>query len=200
MVSWAGKSELLKDVFWAIGKIAGGILDVISWIGDKIQWVFDNIIKPILDVVDIFYSTTKKLFGGGKTEVVISAAASPTTPYSPTEARNQPQVYGWPGLAMQSGYVPGASPAGIVSPLSLNSDRSSKITSADLLTGGKGAKSKSENINSGGQRSIIINIGKQVERLEVHVAGVKEGADEIANVVREQLRKVMYSLNGVATS
>lgn len=60
-------------------------------------------------------------------------------------------------------------------------------------------KSKSDGINSGGQRSIIINIGKQIEKLEVHVMDAKEGVTEMENMVREAMRRVVYSMNGVAS-
>lgn len=63
--------------------------------------------------------------------------------------------------------------------------------------GGGGAKDKADGINSGGQRSIVINIGKQIEKLEVHVMDAKEGVNEIEAMVRESMRRVMYSLNGV---
>lgn len=57
-------------------------------------------------------------------------------------------------------------------------------------------KGNSDSINSGGQRSIVINIGKQIERMEVHVMNAKEGAEEIASMVREELRRTMLSING----
>ena len=58
-------------------------------------------------------------------------------------------------------------------------------------------KEKADKVNKGGQRSIIVNIGKQIETLQVHVMNGKETADEIYNIVQEQMRRVMYSLNGV---
>ena len=65
---------------------------------------------------------------------------------------------------------------------------------------GKKAKDKADSINSGGQRSIIINIGKQIETLHQHiVGGSREVADELAGAVREALRRELYSLNGVAS-
>lgn len=81
-------------------------------------------------------------------------------------------------------------------------------TSANLLSGsgtvpeafkgmGDGTKAKADSINSGGQRSITIHIGKQIEKLEVHVMNAKEGAQEIELQVREALRRVLYSMNGV---
>lgn len=59
---------------------------------------------------------------------------------------------------------------------------------------------KPKNVNEGGQREVVINIAKQIERLEVHVMNAKEGAEEIASLVREELRRVYYSLNGQTTN
>ncbi|MDE3185281.1 MAG: phage tail length tape measure family protein [Bacteroidota bacterium] len=60
-------------------------------------------------------------------------------------------------------------------------------------------KSKADSINQGGQRSIVVNIQKQIEKLEVHVMDAKEGANEIESAVRDALKRVLYSLNGVAS-
>jgi len=68
------------------------------------------------------------------------------------------------------------------------------------FAGDKGGKSKADGINGGGQRSIVINIAKQIETLAVHVLDAKGGANEIESMVREAMRRVMYSMNGVATS
>jgi hypothetical protein len=66
---------------------------------------------------------------------------------------------------------------------------------------GDDAKSKAAGVNSGGQRSIVINIGKQIEKIEQHIiGGGREAADEIETAVREAMRRVMYSLNGATTS
>lgn len=60
--------------------------------------------------------------------------------------------------------------------------------------------SSAQAINSGGQRNITITIGKQIEKLELNTVNMKEGATEIANIIREELRRVLYSINGqVAT-
>ncbi len=61
-------------------------------------------------------------------------------------------------------------------------------------------KDRADSINSGGQRSIVINIGKQIEKMEVHlVGGGKEVAAEIETAIRESLRRVLYSLNGAVS-
>lgn len=62
-------------------------------------------------------------------------------------------------------------------------------------------KDKADRINSGGQRSIMITIGKQIEKLEVHVVGGgKEVANEMEAAIREGLRRVLYSVNGAVTN
>jgi tape measure domain-containing protein len=78
---------------------------------------------------------------------------------------------------------------------------------ADLIKKyGKGEKKdepkeRAEAINSGGQRNIVVTIGKQIEKLEIHVVGGgKEVAAEMEAAVRESLRRVLYSINGAVTN
>lgn len=71
--------------------------------------------------------------------------------------------------------------------------------------GGKGAglveggKTRADGINSGGQRSVVFNIGKQIEKLEVTVLDAKAGVNEIESMVREALRRLLYSANGAVS-
>lgn len=200
MVDFASKSELVKDIFWAIGKFGNGIYNTISLLGDSIQWLWDNLIKPILDKIEWVYSHVKGLFGGGKTNIEVVDGMAKAAPFSiaPQPAAVASSAFGSGAYPL---YQPNSFvPAAVVNPLNLNSDRSSKVTSKDLAVGGKDSKSKADGINGGGQRSIVINIAKQIETLAVHVLDVKGGANEIESMVREVMRKVMYSVNGVATS
>lgn len=59
-------------------------------------------------------------------------------------------------------------------------------------------KSKSDSVNNGGQRSIQISIGKQIEKMEIHVMSAQEGAAEIETAVREAIRRVLYNINAVS--
>ena len=62
-------------------------------------------------------------------------------------------------------------------------------------------KEKADKINNGGQRSIVINVGKQIEKLEMHiVGGSKEVAEELHNAVADAMRRVLYSVNGAVTN
>jgi tape measure domain-containing protein len=181
VIEWIGKSVLLKDIFFAIGAFAQGIFWFISKIGDAVVWIWDNVISPFLNSLEWVYKTVKGLFGG-KTEVQINQTVKTVAPP------------GAPWSATNAAYIPGMPKA---DPINLNGDHSSKVDDKDLKGAGidKGAKSKADNINSGGQRSIVINIGKQIEKLEVHVMSGKEGASEIEEAVREAMRRVFYAAN-----
>lgn len=176
VVTWMQKSELLKDIFWAIGKVGEGLLATIRAIGDMIQWVWDNVIKPIVDAVDWVYSKIKGIFTGGDTTITVTDGTRKFTPDG-----------------VQNG------PGAVVFQLPPDIKVAPKDTSktGNLNIGG-GGKDRADSINSGGQRSIVINIAKQIEKLDVHVMDTKEGVNEIEGMVREAMRRVMYSLNGVA--
>ena len=91
----------------------------------------------------------------------------------------------------------GFTSAKAVDPTTLNAS-GSKVDYGKIGGGGLGdaAKGKADGINSGGQRSIVINIGKQIEKLEQHIiGGSREVADEIEGAVRESLRRAVFSLN-----
>jgi tape measure domain-containing protein len=69
---------------------------------------------------------------------------------------------------------------------------------ADAL--GKSAKDKADAVNSGGQRSIVININKQVGAENIHVMSGAEAANNIESLVREAMRRMLLSLNGNAVA
>lgn len=60
-------------------------------------------------------------------------------------------------------------------------------------------KAKADKIASGGQRSIVINVGKQIEKFEVHVMNAKETAQEYETAVREAMRRVLYNIGSAAS-
>ena len=60
---------------------------------------------------------------------------------------------------------------------------------------------KAEKINQGGQRSIVINIAKQIEKIENHIiGGSQQVADEIESAIKEGLRRTMLSINSQASN
>lgn len=71
---------------------------------------------------------------------------------------------------------------------------------ASAMALGNTAKDKADSINSGGQRSIIININKQVGAENIHVMSGAEAANNIESLVREAMRRMLLSLNGNAVA
>lgn len=66
IIEWISKSEILKDVFRFIGFTMGVVGKVISGIANVLKWIWDNILKPILDGINAIYYAIKYPFSGGK--------------------------------------------------------------------------------------------------------------------------------------
>ena len=58
-VEFVANSELLKDIFSFIGKIAGGLYDVIGYLVDGLKWVWNNVVMPILNGIEKAYRWIK---------------------------------------------------------------------------------------------------------------------------------------------
>jgi hypothetical protein len=87
IVSFVGQSELLKDVFSVVGYLAGRLYNSISEVVDAFQWMWDNIIMPILNGIEAAYRFLKgSSVPVGSHKKIDSKPKSPTTP---TTAENQ---------------------------------------------------------------------------------------------------------------
>lgn len=175
--AWIQKSNLLKDLFWLIGKIIEGVWFFTSKIVDAISWVYDNIFFPILNAIEWVYNKVKSILGLAAEKPIeikasidnkpVSPVFTPTTPSAPVD----PVTMG----AMPTGFKMDKAP-------SLSAD----------TTGKAGA------INSGGQRSIVINVTKMVESINLNTVNMKESAEEVRKIITEQFLRVLQSANGVA--
>lgn len=90
------------------------------------------------------------------------------------------------------GAAPGSSAAGAAAP-----GASGAANYAGMGLGGD-AKAKSSDINGGGQRSIIININKVMDKVEQHfMGGSQQAADEFVGIIKDTINRQLQSLNGV---
>lgn len=55
VVNWVRQSWILKDLMYLIKSIASSVWSVISWIADKIKWLWDNVIYPIIKGIENVY-------------------------------------------------------------------------------------------------------------------------------------------------
>lgn len=167
---WVGKSELLKDIFWVLSKLGEGLLWALGKVGDAISYIWTHHIQPILNGIEWAYSTIKGLFTGDKAEVSVVAKVKPAGPS---------------GLP----YIP---PMGNVDPLSALPTGGAAPGVKPAM--GENAKAKAEGINGGGQRVVQITIGKVIEKIEMTVLEGRGAAEDIAGMVRNEVRKLFYEL------
>lgn len=76
IITWVSKSQLIKDIFNGICKFVGSIADFIGDIIKGLEWVWDNVIMPILDAVEKVYQLIK---GGGEIKVTAKAGGKDIT-------------------------------------------------------------------------------------------------------------------------
>ncbi|MGN7820934.1 tape measure protein [Chitinophaga sp. 22536] len=65
------------------------------------------------------------------------------------------------------------------------------------LSGLEGAKNKTEGITGGGNKNIIINLQKLFDNINIHTTQLKEGANEVEQMVTEAFLRVLNSANAI---
>jgi tape measure domain-containing protein len=168
LIEWIGHSEILKDVFNVIKGIISVIGDVIKAVIDSLVWLWDNVVKPILDALDNAYKWVKSLFGGDEADVNVkinSDGAKVTTSVPKTQSTSS--------LSAAQ-----AAPEVAAGKSSLDSMKKGSVA------GG---------ITSGGPRVINITIGKMIEKLEVHAGTMQEGLKDLEHQVEEVMLRVLNS-------
>lgn len=199
VIEWGAKSQMVRDLFAGIADVAGVLWTVIKAVADVVVWIYDHVLKPVLDAIEWVYDKVKSLLGFASSKPIeIVGSIQPMN-----SALQQTLVPGGLSFGQKSAapLLPGMAGANnaakTVTPVTANAGGAF----AGLYNkGSKEGKEKADSINSGGQRSIVINIGKQIEKLEVHVMDAKEGINEIESMVREAMRRIAYSMNGVAAN
>ncbi len=166
------KSELLKDVAAQISGSFQAALWFIQKIGAAISWAYDKFIAPTFDRIELVYRMAKSVFGGRVSSEALGGSGK--------TIGTAPPVY------VPNTKVPGKDNQ---DPLKGNQDKPPGINTT-----------KASEINSGGQRTITITIGKQIESFHVHTTNIKEGVNELGQLVREELRRVLNSINGIAVN
>lgn len=183
VAAWAVKSQLVQDIFWAIGKSAEFVWWTVSKIGDGLSWLWDNVIKPILDKIEWVYSHMKGLFNGGKSEIVVTdgthkVLAEGVQKSLGTSGAMQLTLPPDTIIAAKNTGIPKAPGANKMTPLGISRDKVGAV-------------------NNGGQRSLIINIAKLggIEKMEVH--NIKESTVELQSIIQEALKRALYNINSM---
>jgi hypothetical protein len=153
-------------------------MSVVEWIANKLLWVWDNVLRPVLEKIEWVYSKVKGLFDGGKKEIVVTAGTA--------EGLNAAKIPGGTLVLPPDTKGPKA-----VTPLS----GTSNITPGTNQVPTTQTKEKAAAINGGGQRSITITIGKMIEKVEMRVVeGGKMAAEDLGSLVRGEILKVFNQI------
>lgn len=164
VVEWAGKSELVKDVFWAISQLAEGAFTIVGRIGNLLSWIWDKIIKPFLDGVEWAYKITKDFLGLGGSEVKVTNDSNVFF-----SKPNDTKV-----TATQIG--------------------KSLANSAPAAAKDSGAGDVAKGITSGGPRVINITVGKMVENVIINAEhGINDGLNNMEQKVTEIFLRILNS-------
>lgn len=190
VVQWVWeKTEGLRDWLWGLG-------DTIKQVG---KWVWEHLIKPFTVFGQVF-TLLEKAFNW----------AAPKVQEKFTEGWNQSMANDWAKdntLAIVNEQA-GGSPMNLMMPGGKNPMANDIFNGKQQPPyqpdgGGKGDKAKSGLSgmgSAGGGRNVTINNKNLVENIVLHVANVKEGADEIKTIVIRALQEVLNSGNQAQTA
>jgi len=122
MVEFIKKSEIMKDAFKFVMWISERIADIISIMVDGVVWLWDNVLKPILETLDKVYKWIK-----GTDDAEVKVTKTLVAPKKPKD----------------DGKGAGAPPSGVALAMS-NADAGKKV--GDSVVGG-GPKSITINVS-----------------------------------------------------
>ena len=160
-VQLLNKNELFKLAWDMVYATASMLLGVVNKVVDRMKWMWDNIIKPIID------STTNWVNGALRAIGLTS------------------KVPGMPGGGSSS--MPGMSGSDSEK---LAAAQASALATMQRANAGTAA-AVSGGVSSGGPKVVNITVNKLLDSITVSVANLKEGADEIEKVVLDTLARVL---------
>lgn len=169
---WVRKSEILKDLFGLIKTAAGVIWDFVKKAADALGWLWDNVVKPVLDALESAYKWIKSLFGGDEAEVNVKVNKDGANITSTVPQDNNTNTSSLTAAQVDDKGNGGAT--GSFEPAKSNNE-------------------VAKGIAGGGPRVINISIGKMVEKIEMNVGSMQEGMNNLEQQVEEIFLRVLYS-------
>lgn len=175
VAQWIAKSEIIKDVFRAIGWLLGNILDVIGWIGEKLVWLWENVLEPILSGIDEAYKFVKGWFSdeAGKTVTIDTKINPPDNlPKPPEDLSYHADLTRFKDTSI------GAA-----------EDKKKKNKTSEKKAG--------DTIAGGGPKVVNIHVGKFFDNIQFTTMNGAESAEQLEKITLECLARVLY--NGAKT-
>lgn len=174
VIEWAAKSEIIKDIVRVVHWVLEKVYTLIGWIGDALIWIWDNVLKPILDGLDTAYKWIKDFLGDDNT-VTVSVKTPDNNPF---------------GLPISSAPAPTSYQADLTrfkdKGLIADTDEKSKKNKAS-------SKKTGDTISGGGPRVINITLGKFFETIQFTTMNNTESKEELEKLLMELMGRVLYN-------
>jgi len=168
VVDFVGQSTLLRDIWLGIVNFAKGLVRVVSWVVDKLKWLFDNVVMPILGAIEKAY----RLITGrspSKVEIVTKNPAKEITPPTVPGTENVTASTANSVLfGMGGGTINGAG----------------KETANSIATGGTKTT------------HITIHLGELVGTVNISKNGFRESAENMRDIVLDEMTRVLSMAQG----
>ncbi|AKK74438.1 hypothetical protein OK18_19090 [Chryseobacterium gallinarum] len=168
IVDWVSKSELIRDIFKGMQFVLISILEVVGWIGEKIGWVWDNILRPFLDNLEGAYKMIKDILGLSDSTLKVEVDKTTKTD-KPTDPKST--AY-FSDLTRFKNAGAGE-------------DKKEKNKKKSKETG--------DTIAGGGTKYITINLGKFFDNIQFTTMNMKESEQDIERILMELMGRVLYN-------
>lgn len=157
------RSYLLQDLWGAIKLIIQGVGLAFKATGAAIKFLWDHSIKPVIDLIVWGYNKMMELAGRKPIKIEGPKMPAPSTAEQKTD---KAAALGAIGV---------------------------KPDSAAVAMAGNGTSTAANSISGGGTqtRNVIVNIGSLVDKLAINANGVKEGAQDMQEMVMEYLLRAV---------
>ncbi|KQT17426.1 hypothetical protein ASG31_08425 [Chryseobacterium sp. Leaf404] len=175
IVEWIGKSEIIKDLLRLIGWIFENVIfKVVGWIGDALVWIWESVLKPILEGLETAYKWVKEMLGASDNTLTIEVKKTtgkpkPETPETPTEPTNFADLTRFKDTTA----------------LGAGSEEKEKNK--------KKSKEAGDTISGGGQKNITINLGKFFDNIQFTTMNMKESEQDIERILMECMGRILYN-------
>ena len=161
-VKLLNKNELFKVAWNMVYTTASALLGVVNKVVDRMQWLWEHVIRPIID------STTNWVNGALRAIGLTSRV---------------PGLSGGGGASSMPGVGGGdAEKLAVAQASALATMQGANASAATAVSGG---------VSSGGPKVVNITVNKLLDSITVSAANLKEGADEIEKVVLDTLARVL---------
>ncbi|MPN32040.1 hypothetical protein SDC9_179516 [bioreactor metagenome] len=169
VVQWISKSEIIKDAFKVIHWFLGGIFDIVGWVGERLVYVWEEVLKPMLDTLESVYIATKEFLGLSSDEPLKVEA----TKIIKDEKTTTPSY-----VADLTRFKKGSA-------ISDGEDEKKKNKEKSKKTG--------DTISGGGPRVVNITLGKFFDNIQFTTLNTNETTDKLESIILECLGRVLYN-------